>query len=231
MKIVLQKFIAQSGYCSRRKAESFIVNEKVLVNGEIAHLGMRVDENDEVKICGKKIEPETKKKYVILNKPTGYTCTNRSFKNEKNVFNLVKVDERLFVVGRLDKNSRGLVLLTNDGELTQKLTHPSFEHEKEYEVQLLINNLQFSIKDIIKKVKAGIDIGDNDGVVKVKDIRHLGENKFRVILTEGKKRQLRRMFGVLGYRVESLTRVRIGKIELGDLKEGEWKYIKKEEIN
>ncbi len=230
MKMVLQKFIARSGYCSRRKAESFIVNGKVVVNGEIAYLGMRVDENDEVTICGKKLEPENKKIYIILNKPIGYICTSRRFKGEKNIFDLVKVKERLFVVGRLDKNSRGLVFLTNDGDLAQKMTHPKYEHEKEYEVQLSISNLQSLINGIIKKLKNGIDIGEGDGIVKVKDIKYLKDGKFKIVLTEGKKRQIRRMFKSLGFEVEDLLRIRIGNLKLGKLKKGEWIYVEKEEI-
>lgn len=223
--MVLQKYIAQSGYCSRRKAESFIVNGKVKVNGEIAKLGARVEEGDEVKICGKKLELENKKIYIILNKPVGYTCTNRRFEGEKNLFDLVKVKKRLFVVGRLDKNSRGLVLLTNDGDLTERMTHPRYEHEKEYEVKLKVESKKLKVDGVISKLKKGVNIGDGDGIVKVKNVECLGDGQFKIILTEGKKRQIRRMFKVVGYEVEDLFRVRIGNIKIGGLKEGEWKCM------
>ena len=230
MKIVLQKFIAESGYCSRRQAEELIRLGKVLVNGELAELGMKVDDKDEVKVRGKRVAINKEKIYIILNKPKNYTCTNRKFEGEKNVFDLIHAPERLFVVGRLDKDSRGLVLLTNDGDLTQKLTHPKFEHEKEYIVE--ISNFQFPISkqfinDLILKFEKGVDIGEGDGIVKAKDIKYLGANKFKIILTEGKKRQIRRMFKSVGCDIKDLVRVRIGKIELGNLKEGKYKYIDK----
>lgn len=228
MKTVLQKFIASSGYCSRRKAEELIKNEKVYVNGKLAELGKRVDELDSVLVEGKKIKIDNKKIYIILNKPAGYVCTNKNFEGEKNIFDLVKTKEVLHAVGRLDKNSRGLVLLTNDGGLTQKFTHPSFEHEKEYEVQVI--GSRGKGLDIVKKFKKGIDIGDGDGVVKAKKVGSIGKDKFRIVLTEGKKRQIRRMFKAVGCEVVDLVRTRIGSIKLGNLKEGVWKKLDKEDV-
>jgi len=232
MKIVLQKFIAESGYCSRRQAEELIRLGKVLVNGELAELGMKADEKDEVKVRGKRIAINKEKIYIILNKPKDYTCTNRKFEGEKNVFDLIYAPERLFIVGRLDKDSRGLILLTNDGDLTQKLTHPKFEHEKEYEVEIFefSNSRIFKPDGIVKELKKGIDIGDGDGVVRAKNARYLGDNKFKVILTEGRKRQIKRMFRALGCEVKDLVRVRIGKTELGDLPEGKYKFIQEIKI-
>ena len=227
MKIVLQKFIAESGYCSRRQAEELIRNKKVTVNGEVAELGVKVDENDEVKVRGKKIVLNKEKIYIVLNKPKGYTCTNRQFEGEKNVFDLVKTKERLFVVGRLDKDSRGLVLLTNDGDLALKMTHPRYEHEKEYIAEIFkFSNFQiFKPERIVKEFIEGVDIGDGDGIVRAKKVQYLGENKFKIILTEGKKRQIRRMFEAVGCEIKDLVRVRIGKIELGNLAEGKFKKI------
>lgn len=230
MKIVLQKFIAQSGYCSRRKAENFIVQSIVRVNGKIAELGMRVDNNDEIYIGEKKIGLSEKMIYIKLNKPVGYVCTNRKFKGEKNIFDLVTIDKRLFVVGRLDKNSCGLVLLTNNGDLTQKLTHPSYEHEKEYLVKIKVSNSKIDSENIIKKMKLGIDIGNGDGIVKMHKIEYIGSGNFKIILTQGKKRQIRRMFKELNLVVLNLKRISIGNIELGNLKEKEWRYLRKEEI-
>ena len=237
MKIVLQKFIAQSGYCSRRQAEELIRLGKVLVNGELAELGMKADEKDEVRVrghrqsgAGKRIAINKEKIYIILNKPRDYTCTNRKFEGEKNVFDLVKIKERLFVVGRLDKDSRGLVLLTNDGDLTQKLTHPKFEHEKEYLVTITNCQLQITNDEIIKKLKEGIEIGDGDGVVRVKNIKYLGDNKFAIILTEGKKRQIRRMFKAVGCDIKDLVRVRIGNIELEKLPEGKFRFLNESKV-
>ena len=242
MKIILQKYIAESGYCSRRKAEELIRQGKVTVGGKKAELGMSVDRAGvEVRIDGEKLALAKEKIYIKLNKPKGYTCTNRNFKDEKNVFDLLSRASvetgvetrqclvstmRLHVVGRLDKQSRGLVLLTNDGELTQRLTHPSYEHEKEYVAQIATAYGELGIDKIINAFKKGVDIGEGDGIVKVKEIRHAGGDKFKLILTEGKKRQIRRMFNALGYEVIDLVRTRIGKLKLGNLKEGEWERIK-----
>lgn len=228
MTIVLQKFIAESGYSSRRKAEEFIRNGKVTVNGVKAELGQRVKSSDGVKVNGKLLKIENEKKYIILNKPKGYTCTNRKFKGEKNVFDLVKTSERLYVVGRLDKDSKGLVLLTNDGALTQKMTHPKFRHEKEYVVR--IANCELRVENIINKFKKGVNIGEESGVVRAKDVKYLQNDQFRLILTEGKKRQIREMFKAVGCKVVDLERVRVGNLELGNLKAGKWEYINKNNI-
>jgi 23S rRNA pseudouridine2605 synthase len=227
MRIVLQKFIAQSGYCSRRQAEELIRQKNVLVNDELAELGMKVDEDDEVKVRGKIIAINKEKIYIVLNKPKGYTCTNRQFEGERNVFELVKTKERLFVVGRLDKDSRGLVLLTNDGDLTQKLTHPKFEHEKEYIATITNYQLQITNDEIVRRLRRGVDIGEGDGVVQAKDIKYIGDNKFKIVLTEGKKRQIRRMFGAVGCEIKDLVRVGIGSVRLGNLAEGKYKLINK----
>ena len=229
-KIVIQKFIANSGYCSRRKAEEAIKYKEVTVNGELAELGQRVDVDDEVKINGERLGLAKKRIYIKLNKPEGYVCSNRRFRGEKNIFDLVDVKDRLFAVGRLDKNSRGLVLLTNDGELTQKLTHPKFEHKKIYEIEVEGKINENNIKNVINNFKNGIDVGDNDGVVKVKEIKFLDKNKFKIILTEGKKRQIRRMFKEIGFNVKDLARIGIGNLTIGNLKKGEWKYLSEKEV-
>ncbi|MCK5319802.1 rRNA pseudouridine synthase [Candidatus Parcubacteria bacterium] len=232
--IILQKFIANAGYCSRRKAEERIRSGQVKVNNKIAELGMKVSSDDKIEIGNKLIELPKEKIYITLNKPVGVTCTNRRFKNEKNVFELLPGEfKNLHVVGRLDKNSRGLVLLTNDGDMTMRMTHPRFGHEKKYVVQLRIKNQELHpssehrrIDQIIDNFLKGIDIGDGDGVVKVKKIKYLEKNKFEIILTEGKKRQIRRMFKVLDLDVVDLKRVVIGNIKLGNLKVGKWKELK-----
>jgi len=229
MSVVLQKYIAETGYSSRRRAEDMIRQGKVKVNKKTAELGMRVNEFDEVIIGGKKLKPVGKKIYLILNKPIGYTCTNRKFKDEKNIFELVNVKERLFVTGRLDKDSQGLVMLTNDGGLAERLTHPRFEHEKEYLIKLKVESRKLKVKEIIKNLKSGMDIGENE-TGKAKQVEYLGSNKFKIILTEGKKRQIRRMFKELDLDVADLIRVRISNIELGNLKTGEWRYLEKAEI-
>jgi pseudouridine synthase len=229
---VLQKFISQSGYCSRRKAEELIRNGKVFVNNKKAELGMKASEKDEVKINNKIIGLPEKKLYIKLNKPIGYTCTNRKFFKEDNVFELLNIKERLHIVGRLDKKSCGLLLLTNDGGLTEKLTHPRYEHEKEYELEVENEdkNSRIGSAEIRRKFLQGVDIGEGDGVVKAKEIKQISDNKFRIILTEGKKRQIRRMFKALDFKVLFLKRIRIGNLKLGDLSSGRWEYLNEEEI-
>jgi 23S rRNA pseudouridine2605 synthase len=222
MKIKIQKFIADSGYCSRRKAEQLILEKKVKVNRKLATIGMRVDSKDTVVVEGKVITPQKELLYVALNKPQGYVCTNRGNPGEKNIYSLLNIEERLFVVGRLDKDSRGLVLLTNDGDFAYKLTHPSFSHEKEYEI-LLSKDVS---KEAEEKLKEGVDIKEKTPA-KIKDIKKIKTKKYKVVLTEGKKRQIRRMFEVFGITVLDLKRIRIDKYELKGLKEKQWKVIKK----
>ena len=228
MKIVLQKFIAESGYCSRRKAEEWIKQGEVFVNGELAEPGTKVDEKDEVKIFGEIIGLPEEKIYIKMNKPAGYTCTARRFKGEKNIFSLIGRKERLFVAGRLDKDSRGLILLTNDGDLAQKITHPSFGHEKKYIIKLesSVSNPEI----IANRLKSGIDIGDGDSVVRAKEAKSLNNREFEITLREGKKRQIRRMFMAFGLKVRDLVRVSIGSLELEDLPEKQWRLLKKKEI-
>ncbi|MFH1781714.1 MAG: pseudouridine synthase [Patescibacteria group bacterium] len=223
-KIVLQKFIAHSGISSRRQAEELIKTGKITVNGEIAKLGDRVDEQDKVEYEGKQIKTTQEKIYIKLNKPVGYTCTNREFKGEKNIFTLIPIKEKLSVAGRLDKNSSGLVIVTNDGDLVQELSHPSNEHEKKYVVRIMLptQEKQKISQDIINKFKAGIDIGEGDGIVKAKRMKYLNNNQFEIVLTTGKKRQIRRMFKALNYYVQDLKRIQIGKYKLGRLPEGKW---------
>jgi pseudouridine synthase len=230
MKVILQKYIAEAGYFSRRQAEELIRASKVKINGKVAKLGMRAGDDDEIKVNGKLLGLAKQKIYIKLNKPIGYVCTSRRFKGEKNIFELIKTRQRLFAVGRLDKESRGLVLLTNDGDLSQKLAHPKFEHEKEYVVSIKNEELRIKNEDIIKIFKSGVDIGEGDGIVKVKDAEFLGDDKFKVVLTQGKKRQVRRMFKKIGLEVEDLLRTRIGNLKLGSLEEGRTELLSGEDV-
>lgn len=250
MKTVLQKYIASSGYCSRRQAEELIRAGKVFVDGEQAELGQRVYKGEGVTIGGKTISPKQDKVYIKLNKPRGYVCTNRNFDAEQNVFELLKDKNNisdhplapsfrqgggikgLHVVGRLDKNSHGLVILTNDGDFTEKMTHPRYQHEKEYLVRIKDEKLakcqtdrNIEVQEITKELRSGVNIGDGDGVVKAKSVEKIGDKIFKIILTQGKKRQIRRMFEAVGHKVSDLERVRIGDIVLGDLKVREWEII------
>lgn len=229
MKIVLQKAIALSGFCSRRKAEVLIENNEIKINGQIAQKGDRVDlKKDKIEIRGKKLSSQPEAIYLMLNKPRGYTCTNRRFPNEKNIFDLLPNKERLFAVGRLDKDSRGLVLLTNNGDLAFKLSHPSFEHKKEYQVKL--KEKIERPKLISEKFIKGIDIGEDDGIAKAIGVEYLQNNIFIITLSEGKKRQIRRMFNYFKLTILDLKRISLSGISLGNLEEGKWRNLNKKEI-
>ena len=227
--MILQKLIAHSGYCSRRQADDLIRNGRVKVNGKIAIIGDQADiEVDKIMIKNFLISKDAEKIYLKLNKPLGYTCTNRSFPGEKNIFDLIKIPERLFAVGRLDKESSGLILLTNDGDLAQKLAHPSFKHDKVYQVRI---KGEFRKGDLIaKKLMSGVDIGEGDGICKARNAKYIDNNLFLITLNDGKKRQIRRMFKAVDLMVDDLRRTNLAGLALGTLKEGTWAYLSKEEI-
>ncbi len=236
MDIVLQKYIADSGYCSRRQAEELIRSGQVKVNGKMAELGQRVSGKDLVVIGKEKIGGKVENVYIKLNKPRGYVCTTRGFKEEKNVFELLEGVKatRLFIVGRLDKNSRGLLILTNDGELSQHISHPRYESRKVYKVLVKTpdgDNLSEEQADnIISRFQRGVNIGEGDGVVFAKEVEYLDNNRFLMVLTQGKKRQIRRMFEAVGMKVSDLIRIEISGITLSGLEEGRWEYLKEGEI-
>lgn len=228
--MILQKIIAQSGYSSRRQAEKLIREGAVKVNGRVATVGQEAEpEGDVITVKGKVIGTEAEKIYIKLNKPGGYVSTNRRFPGEKNIFELVKLPTRLFAVGRLDKGSRGLVLLTNDGGLAQRLAHPRFGHEKVYEAK--VSGKVEKPQMIAKKLVAGVDIGLGDGIAKAKRADYLQKGIFVITLDEGKKRQLRRMFKALELEVVDLRRISLASLKLGSLPEGKWAQLTKEEIN
>ncbi len=223
----IQKIIAESGLCSRRAAEKLILSGHVKINNKTAKIGDRAMGASNILVNDKKLPLFGNRTYILLNKPVGYVCTNKKFKNEKSVLGLIDAKERLFVAGRLDKNSEGLVLLTNDGQLCLELTHPRYGHEKTYLAEVRASH-GLSRDAIIRKFQEGIDIKYGDGVVKAEKIRYLGENKFEIVLREGKKRQIRRMFEALACDVVSLRRIKLGKAELGDLPLGKWKKVSRD---
>ncbi len=216
----LQKFISRAGYCSRRHAEEFILNGKVTVNGQIVtQLGTKVDpEKDKVVVEGTPISPEENLVYIALNKPKGYV-TSCSHPGEKIVMELVNIPQRIYPVGRLDKDSTGLLLLTNDGKLHLKLTHPSFDHEKEY----LVTVAQPIPQGALHSLEKGLTIlGTKTRHTRVKRI---SDTRFKIILKEGKNRQIRRMIQKVGNRVSDLKRIRVANVRLGRLPEGKWRHL------
>lgn len=231
MKKILQKIIAESGYCSRRAAEDLIKKGQVKLNGVLAKVGDMADETDKIKVRGEVIGAARDKVYIKMNKPVGYTCTNRQFKGEKNIFELAEsLPSGVFTIGRLDKNSRGLILITNDGDLTLKLTHPRMAHEKVYEVRVRTDIDEKTVGKIKVNFIKGIPFGMDEGIAKAKKVEYLEDGMFRIILTEGKKRQIRRMFESAEVRVIDLKRVNFAGLELGNLPEGKWGYLNKAEI-
>jgi len=221
----LQKFLAQAGIASRRQGEELIKAGKIKINGKITtELGTKIDEGiDAVEFQGKALNLKSSRIYIALNKPTGYICSIDKTQG-KSILDLVKIKERLYPVGRLDKDSSGLILLTNDGEFANQITHPRYHSSKEYFVVL---NQDLRQEDI-KKLERGMMIGGKK-LQPVKVV--MSKNKSaRIILHEGINRQIRRMLGRLGYNVVKLKRIRIGKLELGNLPEGKWREIKKENV-
>ncbi len=226
----LNRYIASSGYSSRRKADILIREGKVIVNGQIIREPWyRVNPGDSVIVKGRRIEL-SKYTYIVLNKPKGFIVTRKDKFAKNTIYRLLPKEFRnLFPVGRLDKNSRGLLLLTNDGKFCYKYTHPKFEVEKEY--LLLVKGL-FS-KENINKACQGIKEGKD--LLKVKNITiqkvYPDKTELAVVVTEGKKRHLRRLFSSLGFRVLDLKRIRMGKFSLGNLKEGYFRVIRPNQSN
>ena len=213
----VQKILAQAGVASRRKCEELIARGRVTVNGKVAVLGEKASEKDRILVNGRPIVLE-KKVYIMLHKPKGFVTTVSEQHGMRTVMDLVKVSERVFPVGRLDKHTEGLLLLTNDGEFANKLTHPRYEVAKEYFV-LLDKELS---EESMEKLGAGVAIDERK--VKISRIDVAGREVV-VQLHEGRKHVVRRLFEKLGYVVMRLVRMKIGKLPLGSLKPGKWRCL------
>ncbi len=223
----LQKFLAHAGVCSRRAAEAHILEGKVTVNGQtVLTLGTQVDPTaDKVAFQGKPVglkqsDPHV---YLAVNKPKG-VITSCSHKNAKVILDIVDIKERVYPVGRLDKDSDGLVLLTNDGDLHNKLSHPSHNHEKEYRVT---THRPMRDKDLEAMAKGIVIEGERTRRAKVK---RLGTKEFKIILKQGRNRQIRKMVAKVGNGVDRLQRLRMSSVGLGNLKSGAWRHLTPKEI-
>src|SRR5512143_1112015 len=225
----IQKLLAQAGLGSRRACEEYLVQLRVKVNGKTAQLGAKADPNrDTITVDDRRIQFESKKVYVMLNKPLGIITTNDDEFDRKTVRDLVTVEGHLYPVGRLDADSEGLVLLTNDGELANALTHPRYEHEKEYMV--LVEGRPN--ERVLNTWRHGVMLDEQitaPASVEVIDMQN-SQTWLRIIMHEGRKRQIREIGGMLGHRVKHLERVRIGPLHLGDLKTGNWRYLTASEV-
>lgn len=226
----LQKFLATCGVASRRKSEELINSGRVKVNDTIiTEMGFKVNPNiDKVYVDNKKVALEERKVYIMLNKPTGYVTTVSEQFNRKKVTDLVNVPYRIFPVGRLDYNTSGLLILTNDGELTYRLTHPKFKVEKVYIAKIK----GIPTKEELNAFESGLKIENYiTAPAKIKILKELNGNSIvEVTIREGKNRQVRKMCDAIGHSVLELKRIKMGRIHLGNLEIGNWRYFTEREI-
>ena len=225
-KIRLNKYLSDRGVVSRREADRLTEAGRILVNGERASVGMKVSDEDIILVDGKEAAKEAPEKVILaVHKPRGVVCTSRAFKGEKNIVDMVKYDTRLYPVGRLDKDSEGLIFLTNDGEFGAELMKASGRHEKEYEVVV-----HKEMTDaFLKRMEKGIFLEELDKTTSPCKIVKTGDRRFCIILTQGLNRQIRRMCEAMGYHVTALKRVRIMNVLLGELPSGAWREVSGEE--
>jgi len=223
LSISLNKYISSTGICSRREADKLIEAGRVKINGEVAKKGNRVEDDDKVAIDNKPLKTKPKQIYIALNKPPGVTCTT-DVRHRDNIINFINHPQRIFPIGRLDKASSGLILLTNDGDIVNKILRKENRHEKEYIVKV---DRPIS-KKFIEKMSAGIPIFDT--VTEPCKVEKLSKTLFRITLTQGLNRQIRRMCEYLGYNVLTLKRIRIMHIHLDDIAPGKWRNLTKEEL-
>lgn len=231
--IRLQKFLSNNGICSRRKAEEYILNGDVKVNGiTITELGVKIMPNkDEITFKGKKIEIISENKtYILLNKPIGYVTTTKDQFNRETVLDLVKVKEKILPVGRLDMYTSGAIILSNDGDFIYKITHPKYEIEKTYNVTLKGKITE----EEIEKLRNGVEIEDyTSGKAKVRILKIDSEkdiSRLEITIHEGKNREVRKMCAAIDKKVLALHRSKIGNLHVKDLKMGQWRYLKKHEV-
>ena len=220
----LNKYISETGFCSRREADNYIEQGRVTINGIEATKGNRVMEGDEVLVDGEKLKTKKAPVYIMLNKPKGITCTTDT-KDKSNIVDFINLKTRIFPVGRLDKRSEGLIFLTNDGDIVNKILRAGNNHEKEY----IVTVDKPVTLDFVQKMRSGVRIL---GVwTKKCFVKQEGTHRFRIILTQRLNRQIRRMCEAFGYRVESLKRIRIMTIKLQGLEPGKWRYFSHDEIS
>lgn len=219
----INKYISETGICSRREADQWIIDKRVTINGIVAELGSDVSAGDSVCVDHKPIGQKKKSVYIALNKPVGITCTTE--KHVKgNIVDFVNHKERIFPIGRLDKDSQGLILLTNDGDIVNKILRAENNHEKEY----IVTVNKSITSEFVKGMSSGVKIlGTKTNPCKVTKIN---DTVFRIILTQGLNRQIRRMCQVFGYKVVKLQRIRIMNVKLKGLEIGQWRNLTKEEL-
>jgi 23S rRNA pseudouridine2604 synthase len=221
----LNKFISETGVCSRREADAWIEAGRVRVNGKVAELGTQVGENDTVEVDGKPIGTKRQAVYIALNKPVGITCTTERHV-AGNIVDFVGHRERIFPIGRLDKESEGLILLTNNGDIVNEILRVENHHEKEY---LVTVDRPFD-DAFLAGMAAGVRLPELEVVTRRCKVERVAPKVFRIVLTQGLNRQIRRMCDVFGYDVRRLQRVRVVNVRLGNLKVGKWRDLSAEEL-
>ena len=222
----INKYLSEIGFCSRRMADSLIEKGKISINGELAVMGQKVSGEEEIKVENKLVftKNDKEKIYLAFNKPVGVVCTTDTKREKNNIIDYINYPTRIFPIGRLDKPSEGLIFLTNDGDIVNKILRANNKHEKEYIVEV---NKPIT-KDFIKLMGNGVPVLDK--ITNKCFVKQTGKKTFKIILTQGLNRQIRRMCEYLDYRVTSLKRIRIMNIEL-DLRVGEYRYFTKSELN
>ncbi len=225
MEIRLNKYLSEAGVCSRREADRLIEAGYVLVNGQIAQMGQKVSESDAVEVNGKVVCSKPEATLLLLNKPVGIVCTAEK-KEKQNIVDFVSYPTRLYPVGRLDKDSRGLILMTNQGDLVNRIMRSRYEHEKEY----IVRTDREVTAEFVKNMAGGVYLKELDQTTRPCFVEKLSKFRFRIVLTQGLNRQIRRMCDEFGYHVMDLQRVRIMNLKIDGIKEGEYREITSDEM-
>ena len=223
----INKYLSSHGVCSRREADRMVAEGRVLVDGKTAVMGEMVDDSNTICIDGRQISSASPEQIIIaFNKPVGIVCTTKDRHNKNNIVDYIRYPERIYPVGRLDKESDGLILLTNDGDLIDAMMRGSAGHEKEYIVKV---NKEVT-EEFLARMEAGVFLKELNLTTRPCKAEKIGKFTFRIILTQGVNRQIRRMAGELSYHVNAIKRVRVVNIELANLKPGEFRQVKNDEL-
>ncbi|WP_270940745.1 23S rRNA pseudouridine(2604) synthase RluF [Romboutsia lituseburensis] len=225
----LNNYISSTGMCSRREADKLIQQRKVLINGKIAQIGQAVEPNDVVKVNGRKITPKKQHVYIALNKPVGITCTTERHIKD-NIIDYINYPERIFPVGRLDKPSEGLIILTSDGTIVNKILRSENNHEKEYVVTVDRNITDKFITDMQNGVRIFNPVNNKYVITNKCKVTKVNNKTFKIILSQGLNRQIRRMCEVFGYNVTKLQRIRIMNLTVKGIAPGKWRKLTDKEV-
>ena len=225
----INNFISSTGLCSRREADKLVLEQRVKVNGVFATMGQQVDESDVVEVNGQLLEAQKKRVYLVLNKPRGITCTTERH-IAGNIIDYINYKERIFPIGRLDKDSEGLILLTSDGDIVNKILRSENAHEKDYVVVVDKPLTEEFMEAMAQGVRIYNPVRNEYTVTKKTSVHKINQTTFQMTLTQGLNRQIRRMCSQLGYGVVSLKRVRIMHLKLNNLPTGKWRHLSQDEV-